>query len=211
MHSSTPDTPPDNPRNLPDSMPDTTPDSSKIDENFSKFAIGDLQKKYSIGRDPLYARMNYLQITTWKIDGKAYLDADQVAHMDGLHEHIRQTGKMKGYPIPSPSGPVELEPEETTAIVEASPQQISAQPSFVPTGERSHSGEMEPMNQLVKNAQNKATGVLIAENMLAAEYIKNPDKLPEELREQIRQSSVPPAVDPFAYASALMNFAGLAA
>ncbi|MBE9019471.1 hypothetical protein IQ272_25740 [Chroococcidiopsidales cyanobacterium LEGE 13417] len=215
MHSSTPDTPPDNLRNLPDSMPDTspdtTPDSSKIEENFSKFAIGDLQKKYSIGRDPLYARMNYLQMTTWKIDGKAYLDADQTAHMDRLHEHIRQTGKMKGYPIPSPSGPVELEPEETTAIVEAAPQQISTQQGFVPTGERSHSSEMEPMNQLVKNAQNKATGVLIAENMLAAEYIKNPDKLPEELREKIKQSSVPPAVDPFAYASALMNFAGLAA
>ncbi|MDV2997624.1 MAG: hypothetical protein N4J56_007329 [Chroococcidiopsis sp. SAG 2025] len=141
---------------MADTTPDTTLDSNQIEENFSKIAIGDLQKKYSIGRDPLYARMNYLQITTWKIDHKAYLDADQVAHMDGLHAHIQQTGKMKGYPIPEPSGPVELEPEETTAIVEASPQQISAQPSFVPTGERSHSGEMEPMNQLVKNAQNKA-------------------------------------------------------
>jgi hypothetical protein len=192
-------------------MPDTTPDNSQNQEDFFGIPISKLREKYNIGRDPLYARMRYLRITTWKVSGKAYLDAEQVAHMDGLHAHIQQTGRMEGYPIPEPSGPVELEPEETTAIVEAAPQQISTQQSFVPTGERSHSSEMEPMNQLVKNAQNKATGVLIAENMLAAEYIKNPDKLPEELREQIKQSSVLPAVDPFAYASALMNFAGLAA
>jgi len=187
-------------------MADSTPNQ----EDSSKISILELREKYSIGRDPLYARMRYLQITTWKVSGKAYLDADQVAHMDGLHAHIQQTSRMEGYPVPEASGPVELEPEETTAIVEAAPQQMSTQQGFVPTGERSHSSEMEPMNQLVKNAQNKATGVLIAENMLAAEYIKNPDKLPEELREQIRQSSVPPAVDPFAYASSLMQLAGLA-
>lgn len=186
-------------------------DTTQNQANFSKISILELREKYSIGRDPLYARMRYLQIATWKVSGKAYLDADQVAHMDGLHAHIQQTGKMEGYPIPEPSGPVEAEPEETTAIVEAAPQQIATQQSFVPTGERSHSGEMEPMNQLVKNAQHKATGVLIAENMLAAEYIKNPDSLPEELREKIKQSSVPPAVDPFAYASSLMRLAGLAA
>jgi hypothetical protein len=47
--------------------------------------------------------------------------------------------------------------------------------------------------------------------MLAQQFIQNPDKLPDELKAKIQESSVPPAVDPFAYASALMNFAGLAA
>ena len=72
-------------------MHDNTPDSSTNQENFSKISISELREKYSIGRDPLYARMRYLQITTWKVSGKAYLDAEQVAHMDGLHEHIQQT------------------------------------------------------------------------------------------------------------------------
>ncbi|PSB42685.1 hypothetical protein C7B80_26660 [Cyanosarcina cf. burmensis CCALA 770] len=186
-------------------------DTTQNQENFFKIPILELREKYSIGRDPLYARMRYLRITTWKVSGKAYLDADQVAHMDGLHEHIQQTGRMEGYPIPEPSGPVELEPEETTAIVEAAPQQMSAQPNYSPAGGRAHNSETEAIAAMVRNAQNKAAGMLIAENMLAQQFIQNPDKLPEELRAKINESAAPPAVDPFAYASALMNFAGLAA
>ncbi len=192
-------------------MHDNTPDSDQNQENFSKISILELREKYSIGRDPLYARMRYLQITTWKSGGKAYLDADQVAHMDGLHAHIQQTGRMEGYPVPEPSGPLEAEPEETTAIVEAAPQALSAQPNYSPTGERAHNSETEAIAAMVRNAQNKAAGMLIAENMLAQQFIQNPDKLPEDLKAKIQESSVPPAVDPFAYASALIDFAGLAA
>jgi hypothetical protein len=210
---------PDNPTKMPDSMPDTSPDtppdSSQNQENFSKFAIGDLQKKYSIGRDPLYARMRYLRMTTEKVSGKAYLSADQVAHMDALHEHIKATGRMEGYPVPPPSGPVEEEPETTTAIAVSQQTSVSAQaaptPSFKATGERSHSGEMEAIAAMVRNAQSKAAGMLIAENMLAAQFIQNPDKLPDDLRAKIQESAAPPSVDPFEYASALMNFTRLAA
>ncbi|MCC5611523.1 hypothetical protein LC612_33485 [Nostoc sp. CHAB 5834] len=85
-------------------MADTQPDiiqadgeDSQKEENFSKISILDLQKKYDIGRDPLYARMRYLQIKTWKVSGKAYLYADQIAQMDALHDHIKTTGRMEGY------------------------------------------------------------------------------------------------------------------
>lgn len=192
-------------------MPDITPDNSQNQENFSKISISELREKYNIGRDPLYARMRYLRITTWKINNKAYLDAEQVAYMDELHAHIQQTGRMEGYPIPEPSGPVEAEPEETTTIVEAAPQQMSAQPNYSPSAPRAHNSETEAIAAMVRNAQNKAAGMLIAENMLAQQFIQNPDKLPEDLKSKIQESSVAPAVDPFAYASALMNFAGLAA
>jgi hypothetical protein len=59
-------------------MPDTQPDTLQNDvENF-KISILELQEKYGIGRDPLYARMRYLRIKTYKVSGKAHLDAQQV-------------------------------------------------------------------------------------------------------------------------------------
>ncbi len=211
-HDSMPDNPIEMHDSTPDTSPDTSPDSSQNQENFSKFAIGDLQKKYSIGRDPLYARMRYLRMTTQKVSGKAYLSADQVAHMDALHEHIKATGRMEGYPVPEPSGPVETEPEQTTAIaVSPSGQMESNQSNYSPTQQRAHSGEMEAIAAMVRNAQSKAAGMLIAENMLAAQFIQNPDKLPDDLRAKIQESAAPPSIDPFEYASALMNFTRLAA
>ncbi|MHC5731545.1 MAG: hypothetical protein ACYTXY_47180, partial [Nostoc sp.] len=72
-----------------------------------KISILDLQKKYGIQRDTFYGRTRYLRITTWKEGGKAYLDAGQVQQM--VHDHIKTTGRMEGYLVPEPSGPVEEE------------------------------------------------------------------------------------------------------
>jgi hypothetical protein len=190
-------------------MTDTQPNTSQEQENFSKISILELQEKYGIGRDPLYARMRYLQIKTWKVSGKAYLYADQVAHMDGLHEHIKAASRMDGYPVPPPSGPQdEQQPDNTTSsITVQQPQQLNTQPNY-DSGQRQHeSPEMEAIASLVRSAQGKAAGFIIAENMLTKQYIENPDSLPEELREKIKESAKVPEIDPFAYANALTKFA----
>ncbi|YAF99277.1 MAG: hypothetical protein AB3A66_27945 (plasmid) [Nodularia sp. CChRGM 3473] len=152
-------------------MADTQPDNLENEANFAKISISDLQKKYSIGRDPLYARMRYLQIKTWKISGKAYLDAEQVAHMDALHEHIKATGRMEGYLVPEPSGPVETENEQptpTTTLTVAETQQIAA-PNYAPTQKRYSAGVASPTQSsqqvddvaaIVQSAQGKAAGTL---------------------------------------------------
>ncbi|MBE9054225.1 hypothetical protein IQ243_28300 [Nostocales cyanobacterium LEGE 11386] len=117
-------------------MADTQPDSFQNDVENSKISILELQKKYEIGRDPLYARMRYLQIKTWKLSGKAYLYADQVAHMDALHDHIKATGRMEGYPVPEPSGPIEDEqPAPTITLAVAETQQVTT-PSYTPKQKR---------------------------------------------------------------------------
>ena len=171
-----------------------------------KISILELQKKYEIGRDPLYARMRYLQIKTWKVSGKAYLYADQVVHMDALHDHIKATGRMEGYTVPDPSGPQDESTESPGAIALQQPQQLEAKPNYT-TGQRQHqSSEMEAIAALVRSAQGKATGFIIAENMLTNQYIQNPDSLPEELREKIKESAQVPEIDPFAYATTLTNF-----
>jgi hypothetical protein len=59
----------------------------------------------------------------------------------------------------------------------------------------------------VQSAQNKAAGTLIAENILARHFIENPELLPDDLKEQIKQSGEMPKIDPFAYADSLINTA----
>lgn len=181
-----------------------------------------------ISRKTGYNRMNFLQITPWKIQGKLFLDEVQIGYMNDLQEHYKQHGNFEGFPIPDPSGPWEeinnqLEttetPEEsaivlgnqtTAEITTSNPQQLNTtnSPSFAPAAVRSQATqELEAINNLVASAQNKATGVLIAENVLASQYIQNPDLLPDELKARINESAQTPVIDPFAYAESLINFA----
>ncbi|MEH1853772.1 MAG: hypothetical protein V7L11_19350 [Nostoc sp.] len=194
-----------------DSTADITLQSADDRQNsdiFSKIYILELQKKYGIGRDAFYARTRYLRITTWKIGKKAYLDAEQIIQMDGLHDHIQATGKMDGYPVPEASGPVEEQPlQPTVAITVSESAQLTTEQEITKDTRQHDNSETEAIASLVRNAQNKATGVLIAENMLVQQFIQNPEQLPEELRTKIKDSAAMPEVDPFAYANALVNFA----
>lgn len=187
-------------------------DDRQNTDNFEKISILELQKKYGIGRDAFYGRTRYLRITTWKIGKKGYLDAEQIMHMDGLHDHIQATGKMEGFPIPEPSGPIEVEDEQpattTTTLAVAETQQI-ATPDYAPQEKRSHSTQVDDVMALVKSAQNKAAGLMIAENLLARQYLEAPELLPDELKQKIKESGEMPTIDPFAYANSLIGLANL--
>lgn len=204
---------------MADNQPDniqTDIESLEKEENFSKISILDLQKKYGIQRDSFYGRTRYLQIKTWKEGGKAYLDADQTAEMDGLHNHIKTAGRMEGYPVPDPSGPVEEDEQPTsTSLAVTETQQITVTPTYTPKQKRSQSSQqVDDTAAIVQSAQNKAAGTLIAENLLARHFIENPELLPDSLKEKIKESGEIPSIDPFAYANSLINFAnvsGLAA
>jgi len=201
--------------NQPDNI-ETDIESLEKEENFSKISILDLQKKYGIQRDSFYGRTRYLQIKTWKEGGKAYLDADQTAEMDGLHNHIKTAGRMEGYPVPDPSGPVEEDEQPTsTSLAVTETQQITVTPTYTPKQKRSQSSQqVDDTAAIIQSAQNKAAGTLIAENLLARHFIENPDSLPDNLKEKIKESGQIPSVDPFAYANSLINLAnvsGLAA
>ncbi|MCC5604820.1 hypothetical protein [Nostoc favosum] len=201
---------------MADNQPDTQPDTLSIDsessqkeENFSKISILDLQKKYGIQRDSFYARTRYLRITTWKEGGKAYLYADQIAEMDGLHEHIQQTGRMQGYVVPEPSGPIEEDEQPaaaTSSLAVTETQQITS--TYAPKQKRSQSsGQVDDVAAIVQSAQGKAAGTLIAENILARHFIENPNLLPDELKTKIKESGEMPCIDPFGYADSLISAA----
>jgi hypothetical protein len=215
------DNTPDSSLHSADNTPDSMPDDRQKKDIFSKISILELQKKYNIGRDSLYGRMRYLRITTYKVKGKAYLDAGQVAHMDALHDHIKANGKMEGYPIPEPTEPVEEQaphptatqneqaPHPTVAITVSEPGQLTTEQEVIKDARQHDNSETEAIASLIRNAQNKATGLLIAENMLAQQFIQNPEQLPEELRTKIKESGEMPTIDPFAYANSLINLANV--
>jgi hypothetical protein len=206
--------------NVADNMAD---DRQDIDI-FLKISILELQKKYQIGRDGLYKRMAYLNITPWKLSGRSYLDAEQVAHMDGLDRHVDAKGRMKGYPKPEPTGPKtepkkrQTEPKkEQTSAITTTQASAPVQQTIVDTVEEEElefsecrqesNPDLEAIAAVVNSAQKKAVGVLIAENRLAQQFIKNPNSLPEELKAQIRESSKVPDIDPLAYANSLVRLA----
>lgn len=190
-------------------MADNQPDTLQNDVENSKIRTLELQKKYGIERDAFYARTRYLRITSWKEGGKAYLYADQIAEMDGLHNHIKTAGRMEGYPVPEPSGPIDEEEQLTsTSLAVTETQQITATPTYAPKQKRSQSSEqVDDVNAIVQSAQGKAAGTLIAENILTRHFIENPNLLPDDLKAKIKESGEMTSIDPFAYADSLINTA----
>ncbi|NKB17142.1 MAG: hypothetical protein HC770_01860 [Pseudanabaena sp. CRU_2_10] len=68
------------------------------------FPVADLQERYSIGRSQVYSRLDALAIKPEKHGNKAYLNADQLARMDALHEHLRSGGAIADFTQPKSPG-----------------------------------------------------------------------------------------------------------
>jgi hypothetical protein len=130
---------------LPDNVPDTKSllaDSIEIEADLAedteskqidnlvpvaindKLSIAELQKRYKIKRAALYARLNYLNIKAWKEGNKVYLNAEQIAHMDGLYWHMNNKEKMDTYPKPKPTGPLDKVESSTPPEQTEVPEQV---------------------------------------------------------------------------------------
>jgi hypothetical protein len=65
-------------------------------------------------------------------------------------------------------------------------------------------GQPDAIAALIRAAQEQAAGVSIAKNLLTAQFLGNPDQLPEDLREQVKQSQTaiaPKSKSPIEYAN----------
>lgn len=111
-------------------------------DNLPNTSISELRRKYGISRTSLYRRMRYLQIKTKKIVGKAYLNAQQVVYMDGLHEYMKTNKKMDGYTIPESIRPDLKEKQTIQVVEELTPEIQQAQmPAISPS---SHGADYDP-------------------------------------------------------------------
>jgi hypothetical protein len=63
----------------------------------TKWRPDEIYNRLSIGSSTYYNRLEYLGIEASKDEEGVYLNAEQMKLMEELHEHIRKTGKMKGF------------------------------------------------------------------------------------------------------------------
>jgi hypothetical protein len=168
-----------------------------------KISFNKLRKKYQIGRDTLYKRIKYLRIAAWKVSGKACYDAMQVAHLDGLHEHMQKGKKIVDYPIPEPTGPS----YESTAECEPSSSLVLAQNDNLDQVEQS-TLRTTPVKQRLSKAD------IVEIRLDALERVKtkrlavievtrtleeNPDLIPLEIQQEIEEAEMAAISTPLAH------------
>ncbi len=149
-----------------------------------------LQERYEIGRTQTYKRLNHLGIQLIKGNGETWLETEQLEALDKLNQHLIEGGKLQDY--------------QRNGIVVAETTKLETYNIPVETIHvRQVANSSEATENLNQNAQVKATGKIILENLLVQKYLENPDLLPPEMQEAIAKSealATPKPVDPWKYA-----------
>ena len=94
--------------------------------------VSQLPSRYSIARSALYTRLKDLKIEPEKQGKKAFVNAEQLQHLDALHEHI-QKGGITGEFLKQLERPGKLasedSPGQSREFVQDSPGQITTSPT----------------------------------------------------------------------------------
>jgi hypothetical protein len=152
--------------------------------------IEQMMELYSVSRSTVFNRLKYLGYSLNKVDGLFSLSDSQHTELDKLHQWINDGGKMADYPKPG----------QLVAMEDHELDQYAQSINF-----DSLEGDEELRHaELIRAAQNQAAGILIAQNLLTAEFLKNPQQtLPHDLLAQVEQSKVaiaPKSQNPLAIA-----------
>jgi hypothetical protein len=162
--------------------------------------IAKLSEKYGVGKSSLYKRLEFLGISVTQKDGNCFLFSNELALLDELHAWIGSGKAMTSFVKPGQlviSEAGEVETNDGNQLSEA-----------IPDIEYTTANEGDQIKQLVRVAQEQAAGLLMAQNILAAQFKENPDLLPEDLRSQIRateEAVAPKSIDPKQYALNLVG------
>lgn len=162
-----------------------------------------MQDKYKIGRDTLYKRIKYLRIAAWKVSGKAWYDAMQVAHLDGLHEHIQNGKKMMDYPRPEPTGPK----DESTANLERHSLLLaqndtldrSSSSTIYSTPVNKQPLSKADVNQIRLEALERSKLKRLAVIEVPRANEENPDLIPPEIQQEIEEAEMAAISTPLAH------------
>jgi hypothetical protein len=149
--------------------------------------------RYGIGKSSVYKRLKLLHLSVKREGGKFYLPATEVQLLDDLDNWIREGNTMETFVKPG----MLTNTEESAIDIEALKKIL---------GDGSEEGTQ--IRELLRRAQEKAAGVLIAQNIIAAEYQNNPELLDEDLREQVEATEeilVSKPIDPKEYALSLVK------
>ena len=148
-----------------------------------------IQERYDIGRANVYKRLRHLNIQLIKGNGETWMETEQLEALDTLNQHLIKGGKLEDY--------------QRNGIVVAEAADIETYSPVETIHARQVANSSEATENLNQNAQVKATGKIILENLLVQKYLENPDLLPPEMQEAIAKSealATPKPVDPWKYA-----------
>jgi predicted DNA-binding protein YlxM (UPF0122 family) len=176
-----------------------------------KLSIEELQERYGIKRAALYDRINYLKIKSWREGNKAYLNAEQIAHMDGLYEHMKQKKIMETYPKPEPTGPTNSKEISVLASAVAVEDQDQAQASSAMVVSETSAvreqpqleskSESEPdvitptfykseFEEARASAHDRVKAKRLAIIQMARTLEENPEMLPPEVQQEIEEAEM---------------------
>ena len=205
---------PDSSHDSPDNVVDISPQiedrqiNNKVKVEIpDKLYVPELLERYKIKRASLYKHMEYLNISPWKEGNRAYLNAEQIGHMDGLSDHM-ENNKMETYPKPEPTGPKEksISPSDDYAPTEDDAQASSAivlpeTSAFQSRSQQESEPESEPdtitvefykseVEEAKKSAQNRVRAKRLAIVQIARTYEENPEMLPPEVLQEIEEAEM---------------------
>lgn len=150
----------------------------------NRFTPAELMDRYEIKKDAYYGRLKFLQLKSKKDPEtkEAYLEQPEVDLLDRLHDWIEQTGSMSGFEIEE-GGDLAIADNSDISRQESNGKSSEEEIAAAVKGDRSSAKILKKFD---RSAQTSAAAALVeARNILAGDYIANPDQLDEDLQEQV--------------------------
>jgi len=80
------------------------------------FPVAELKNRYHISKQAEITRRQHLGIKPIKIDGKSYVTEDELALLDQLDHHLKNSGKMSDFKATEGSLPTRLDQQDSTRL-----------------------------------------------------------------------------------------------
>ena len=156
-----------------------------------------LGQRYGKKKSCLYDWLKMLNIAAMKQEGIYTFSPEDLAKLDRLNEWVASGNKALDFP--EKANITAITPVENQAIQETAIPLETAAPN-------------DDFGQLIRIGQEKGAGLLIAQNLLAQQFAANPEMLPPDLLQQVRESEqaiAPKSRNPMEYANRFMSLATL--
>jgi len=143
-----------------------------------------------LSKSQAYKRLDKARIKSYKENGQCWLDAEQFIALEELDKHIKAGGSMNEFRA------IILQ-QEKAMEEDKKQQQLEDREELI----------AEEILVLDRIAQEKAAGILIAENLITADYLNNWQLLDEDLRAEVtasKKQSFPKKISPKSFAEAAL-------
>lgn len=160
----------------------------------NRFTPAQLMEEWNVKSDAYYDRLRYLQIKAKKDENrKAFLEEPEVYRLRSLHDWIQKTGAMDGFKEHEQELNQSQESNEESGELAVSngngkiaQQQDYDNDEEIRAAVTGQSTDRRTLQKFDRLAQQSAAAALIeAREILTGEYVRDPNKLDEDLQKQV--------------------------